>query len=462
MVDAASIVHSRTVTKDFRDRIISYYTGLSIDKHYFPFLAYLLFPTEIESESKKVILSSHTINELIGEPQFNLNPSHFSIEKFFLCFSRDVQEFNWSSWSYSNKTSRTLEGIIWPTKIKNALKQERKELLRGKERVYLISGNKFSKKKQYLAMLDERKEAVLHAYSKETQEILMYMNSLDSNLFSRLIKANGQEALKVILGLEKDSDHQWNIFSSVVQNWNQLYKPVSSSTRIYPDGERIVSLKKDIRHVLTKGWIECDLKSAQLAIVAHLWHIPEIETFLQNGGSIWIELNNGKMPQPEVKEVLKKGLYAVAYGAGRMRLQEVLGEKYLEFMENHYIKILLKKRRKQISIIKKAGGATDCFGNFISIQAMKLRGVSNPELSILSQLSQALELKLLLPVLELANNNKTSHGFTITLWQHDGFTFKANNVRDENRWMKELKEVVRDEAERLGIATELEIERLRG
>lgn len=76
----------------------------------------------------------------------------------------------------------------------------------------------------------------------------------------------------------------------------------------------------------------------------------------------------------------------------------------------------------RIEDIKAAGGASDCYGNWIALESLDKK---HPERSILAQLNQAREMWLLRPALDLALeevNEKARPAWQITLLQHDGFS----------------------------------------
>jgi len=87
-------------------------------------------------------------------------------------------------------------------------------------------------------------------------------------------------------------------------------------------------------------------------------------------------------------------------------------------------------REAQLEKISNDGGAENCFGRWVAIpdkwHERQKRYFPNSR-SVLAQLAQAWELRLLLPVLELA---RTTEQFTIMLWLHDGFYV---DFRDQNR-----------------------------
>ena len=73
---------------------------------------------------------------------------------------------------------------------------------------------------------------------------------------------------------------------------------------------------------------------------------------------------------------------------------------------------------------------------------------------MLAQISQSVEMKLLLPVIDLA---MTTKDFRVMLWQHDGFSVSFHSKGRKERWIRRIKQVVQEEADLRGIPTGLDI-----
>jgi len=158
----------------------------------------------------------------------------------------------------------------------------------------------------------------------------------------------------------------------------------------------------------------------------------------------------------EHKQVLKTAIYAVCFGASKRTITMILQafssqEVITLFFQDTIIEAILQARQEQYKKIVVQGGVTDCFGRFLSTEN------SNPR-SILAQQCHSVELKLLYPVVKLAQEKQgKSDGFTITLWQHDGFDFVVKNKLQKEAWIKRLQKVVWEQAQELDIHTSLEI-----
>ena len=109
-----------------------------------------------------------------------------------------------------------------------------------------------------------------------------------------------------------------------------------------------------------------------------------------------------------------------------------------------------KGRRK--GEVRRAGGATTVFGDRLHSD-----GSDDSLRSILAQEAQAMELWLLLPIVEMA---RSTDEFSIVLWQHDGFSAAFRDRSRARRWVGRFQEAVARRAGEQGIATELEAEEL--
>ena len=92
---------------------------------------------------------------------------------------------------------------------------------------------------------------------------------------------------------------------------------------------------------------------------------------------------------------------------------------------------------------KQAGGRDNIYGKRLSTAEFSVA-------SILAQCAQAVEMRLLSPVIDLAETHGREVGVqSILLWQHDGFAFTAHKREDTSHWVARLQGAVnrtRDQA----------------
>lgn len=258
------------------------------------------------------------------------------------------------------------------------------------------------------------------------------------------------------------------------------YKPSYSgdTVRVFTAGHSLCTINKELRRILHPDWIELDLKSAQLAIVAEDWGVDRVKTFLRDSEKdIWRDLYDFMewgsygtgISFEHAKPALKKGLYATVFGAGRRVITVEIIHGYIDtsgrpdflltgefvdrFLDHPLVKELLRARSEQLEEIKSEGGA-QVFGE--EIDCKKPRDAP----SVLAQLAQARELKLLLPALGVAEEQmaKTKTRVWIPLWQHDGFSIKVSSSKQKRREreVRRFKEAVNGETG--PYQTELEVD----
>lgn len=236
------------------------------------------------------------------------------------------------------------------------------------------------------------------------------------------------------------------------------------------------TINSDLRGVLVGDeWTTYDLSSAQLAITAVDWGADEIADFLENGGDVWERFCEKSGLPFKYKPVMKKALYSTAYGANPQNiLSEHMAdraeEKGLEYrasdhgrrvMEVPLLKKLIEARDEEWKRIESEGGATDCFGRFLSLRKLQEnhdKSKSGAVRTVLSTCAQAKEMELLSPALDLAleEEEKARRSFQIALYEYDGFSVKYH--RSEEHHHGRIMDAVNRKCTQEGYPTELEVE----
>ena len=106
---------------------------------------------------------------------------------------------------------------------------------------------------------------------------------------------------------------------------------------------------------LVPEWYEADLKNSQLAILARIGEIKEVQSFLAQGENVWAELCRHMGVPPDKytdgKTALKGCLYPTTYGMSRANLKKTVVKKFDEkglvgdprkFLKHWIIKALIK------------------------------------------------------------------------------------------------------------------------
>lgn len=335
------------------------------------------------------------------------------------------------------------------------------------DRVYLDYPIKSvtAKRKSRRKREDEKRqnEWVSQAVCEPQRRLLRYLYRSGKGRRSRKFKPDPErlnEAYKMAANPRRSLPARFNALNQINAIENDpvpRYKPsyTGNTVRVFTSGYSLCTINKALRRTLQPGWIELDLASAQLAIVARDWGLAELSDFLEAGRSIWDELYDfmdwesyqGGVSKQCAKPVLKKGLYGAVFGASKEKIRNILYdtytdsihqpdfliyEKFMDGMFDHpLISELMTERNRQLDAIEEEGGAVDAFDDEV-----RLDGTTDAP-SVLAQLAQSRELQLLLPALDVAEaelervkDTEEYPRFWIMLWQHDGFSI---NVRDQSR-----------------------------
>jgi hypothetical protein len=176
----------------------------------------------------------------------------------------------------------------------------------------------------------------------------------------------------------------------------------------------------------------------------------------------------------EYKPLLKRTVYSVVFGMSRRNLRAQLaqgtgaadqepgvGDEAAERVLGHpLMRALLGARARASRRVWKERGARDAWGTWVATAWEFDEGRGKPVQdvpSVLARVVQSYELRLLLPVLGVAEAEEQVY---LLSWLHDGVTVHLGNQTKAGRHLRKLAGAVRGEAERLGMATALEVKRL--
>ncbi|MGB3975266.1 MAG: hypothetical protein WBM27_02510 [bacterium] len=475
------------VTKDFRELLFKHYPELRNRKNgiYRRLTAYLMFSGFLDEESGNPVTDWPTLGYIEGKVK-RVYTGHYRGEDFLKRFQALMPKdtVRWSQYSYSKHQARVVE-IQWHEEIIQALRREHMNYHKEIDRVNIVSGTKIDKKKRKRENKRKRSEPVgAVSLNHPVIRVIHYIHTRNEELYTKKVNQNVVAAREMINNLPdakkiggKIRDQQHNILTKIVQCPMPIYTTSKNGNtdRIF-DISGYMNLKREVREQLLSGWKDYDLKSCQLAICAYTWNVPEVIKFIEEGKCIWssmleylghdpnMKINNKNL-YDKMKEPLKRLLYQTIFGMTEYQLRKFLakeaeilwenrrnGIKPTALLDHPLIAALLKAKKKQMKKIKKRGKATTCFGKEI-----KVSNIGDIR-SALAQQAQALELNLLLPVIDLAK--ESDNELQILLWCHDGFVAHVKRKDRMELWDRRLKDTVKNRAEELGIKTELESEQL--
>jgi hypothetical protein len=380
--------------------------------------------------------------------------------------------FTLSRHSYWRQKARTVKDDGLPAQLARALEIE---LCNAPvDPVDFVTGRVIDRRRAAAARQTDLARATARCSDyPESQTLSDYMNRLPRQPFSTAMKRHGTAGIAVALAEPNPHKrrHALVTLRAMLSQPQQFVGPSwrDRSRRVFPLHMGYGTLPREVAAVIGQEWFEADLVSSQLTIAAYTWHIPEVIAFLEAGQSIWDTLALALGTTLVMKPAIKKALYSLLYGAQRWtiarQLQPIANERRIStvklgelFLTHPLISRLYAAREQQLQRIRKAGGAYDCYGKWVSVyEAEERHGRRrrNPR-SVLAILAQAVEFKLLVPVLRIAT---TSQDFYITQWAHDGFCLAFVDQRRADSVIKRIEAGIAAEAAMMGIRMKLEWKR---
>lgn len=460
----------RVVSREFRDEVAERLPGLKDDYHLWRLLEHILFGTWIDDETGMLVLSAKQAAYLVGEEKKWLN-HRFKLQPLlddFACrvFPLDTEGVVFNHWFGPNRAGRVVARV--PEWLIQRAATERRRT--GGDLVEFATGAAWTRRSHAEASHSMRflaLEAMKSSRNAETTRLLEHLNGLPSNSFAS-IRSRMEGAHELVDEIGRDTERQHNLLKAIEQFCQPLYQPVDKSVRVYSVNESYLRLKREVRDCLTAGWMKADLRSAQLAIVAAKWGCTELREFLSAKHSVWPSLLSslGVSQSDENKAQLKEFTYALVFGMSKAGLRRLANE-YWPSVKNPWTRLtsrsvlaeVLHARTRQFELVRRDGFTVDAFGRRLTLASRaKSHGSyqGDSARSVLAQVAQSWELALMLPILDMAEQNQGSSGFRLMMWLHDGVAIHVPDTRRRESWRKRIGQVVDANAMALGIPTSLE------
>lgn len=460
----------KLVDREFRQEVAERLPGLGNDYRLWRILEYILFGTWVDEETGLLVLSAKQTAYLVGEERKWLN-HRFRQQELLDEFSNRVFPVStvgivFGSFFGPDRAGRLLAQV--PPWLNEQAASERRRT--GGDLVEFATGAQWTRQRQAKAKQSVRLQAVEAMKSSpcpETTRLLEHLNGLPQNSFAA-IRERISGAHELVDEIGRDTERQHNLLRAIEQHCQPFYGPVGGSVRVYSFNESFLRLKREVREHLTEGWLKADLRSAQLAIVAARWHCAQLADYLQQGKSIWPELlgSLGLALDGEQKSLVKELVYAVVFGMDERNLKALAARQWPQVPDpwdrlkrNRLLGEVLRARRLAFKRIRADGGATDAFGRKLLLASRgRSHGGYQPDnaKSLMAQVAQSWELRLMLPILDLAEENRGPSGFRLMMWLHDGVAIHVPDARRREAWRKRISDAVNANALALGIPTSLE------
>lgn len=470
----------RTVSRQFRTATQEALPWLDENPAYWELTRAMLFGQfDTQTPGRLPVLSQYALAKAEGKLH-QLKRRNYRGLTLLEQFKSHMPEgwFTWEEHSYYKKKARVIN-IRLPKQITDLLQEEYRRIADLPDRVYFATGLPYTPARQSQLRKQEHDEVMklLDEAAPAARPLMEYLNNVPIRQFTAVIDANYEAALAKANSIADPvkREVQVDILHQLKEDAKPLYQPsqYGHTVRLFPYNRSIPMLKRTVRETLCQGWSKYDLRCAQLAICAANWKVPEVTRFLQSGQSIWQELFHHlgldyglKQTDPDLfedyKKVIKDCVYALVYGMAGKNIVERMNREFKvagyqaafdmgkHFMKHPLMVAMFKRRNSRMDEIHRAGYAVTCFDK--EIRVVGNRKSSNLP-SILAEQAQAVEMQLLLPILNLALSTRD---FYITCWLHDGFYISHVSETRQERWSNRIQQVVDAQAEELCISTYLE------
>ncbi len=457
----------KTVRKETWKRVIQEYPALKGKPDLLRLFYWCVFGAKDEETGAPLIGAHHCANAERKQLTRNYRPLKL-LERFQQAVGGS-EVFDWSEYSYRERKCRIVKYFRIPPSLLRVLTEELHANPHASTRVYLESGRVFRRAKPKAATAKQTEELddirlKLKPLNARQAEVLEYMNQRADRHFEQIYKRNfddtWSEATREPVKTKRDS------YKELLTRIHEQYgAPSYASTvegntaRIFTVGASLTNLPRHLRKIYCRGWVELDLRNAQLAIASKVWKIPELHEFLSKGISFWEELytwfgrRNDDLYYGSVKPIFKEAVYATLFGAQKKTIEGILAALPVESPLKHFlghplVKLLWEARKRRLRQIKKDGcRIVDLFGDVY-------RRPKKEAYKLLATECQNVEFYLMSQALDVVKGKEDQ--VCITLWQHDGCSIWVRDSSRRDGWIARIKKKVDLCANDLGIPTELE------
>lgn len=448
-------------------------------------LALLLYlmngPTDPDTGNRP--LSAVIISRLYRNDNTIDRDSHINIAKDVMRLAELTGcTIRYTGYDKKNKRAREVWNFVLSPEVSALIFEEDTPMAWREGMVNLITGKLITPKERSewwarrLAQADAKNAQCGH---EEGRIWLDYMNHCVTPEMLRPGLENVLQAEHYINSLVDDEERQYahRALESILILPHMPYEWSERSLRLFGKGYNPQNITGEIRQLLWPDLYELDLSSCQLAIFAEVCDVPEVKAFLKSGQKIWPYLAAycGVPLTKATKAVLKIVLYQVIFGAEKHTLfWEMPGRSltaaqlrpFTEDVQKRFLAIpeiaaLLAARKRVLKAITEAGGRVDAYNEWIPTVTVGPKDKRVNARSVLAQVIQSWEFRLLAPFRELTlSDGRGVHGWRCLIWSHDGASIRIKQRGDAKDIIAKLTKAVNDYAASFGIMTGLEIKRV--
>lgn len=448
---------SLLVSPGFRIDLINHYPAFCDRPDLISLFGHLIFPILRDKATGDPLVSRELVARLVGK-ESELRGHRFKsgpiLNELRSVLGSEVLTI--SPYSYVERYCRKTE-LTLPEPIAELLKAEFNGT-QGDGVVELATGAAYRRPRRK----DVRLVDVCSFINEDQALILNTLRQLPPNSF-HAVRTRVAAARKFVNHnfTEKKLSHQLGVLRQIELEPMPEYaiSETRTTARVFGASAGLPYASSMVRQILCEGWYEVDITNCQLAIVAHLWDLPDIADFLQRHGSVWPSVLDHLGIDPcepgcgLVKKGCKELLYSAIFGMSKGNLMKSATKLLGGLLDNpkrifdHWIfKTLLKQRQKMITKLMQERSASTVYGQCLTIEYME------DARRALAQQAQAFELKLIAEVYRFAQGKEKD--MRILLHQHDGVSMKF--ARRPGQYMRQIDAAFQAAASRHGIEAQLE------
>jgi hypothetical protein len=469
----------KTVSAAYRQLVLEEIPALDgADERYWRFLQFLTMGDQVETDAgeRGVLAACGIISQVEGAERL-LRQHRYRSSSLLEAWQANFTPISWTVYDPRQQKARVITDNGFSDRLAEATCAELSTPVHQlQDRCYLVSGQPYRAAKARQHRIEDSDAAKIATQERldtagcqQVQVLAAYLNSLPSARFTKLLqRLDDAYAVADAIKDEQRRQRAYRGLRAFADQPQQFYAPsvAGRSVRLFGHNAGLATLPREVRKALLRDHTSVDLKAAQLAIVATLWDVPSVKQFLEqdrSDGSIWQDLCEmlGLTYTADNKRGIKQLVYALCFGGGTKRKDDAIPKKVREsfpdvpdlakrFVALPMIDDLLKARQKAAEKVTADQGGSDCFGNWIPLQEGYGKAAS-----VLACQAQAVELRLLWPVVEAA---RTSDELDIVCWLFDGATLAFSDTSKKQRLLRRLRTEVQAVAGELGISTQLEVE----
>jgi len=431
---------------------------------------YLLSTTFVDEETSIPVMPFELIRQFAG---IRRTTWFFAAIEYLQDFSQHVLPLEINDYRYANGKARTIVMRL-PEDLRDEYERSLFHLGNpNQERVNFFTGHVVSRRLSRQGRQDHRERLIASSLSTVKDDkhgqILEYLNRQSPGKIEEYIKGHLPELYEAASSMDRTTEHEINqrnhtfrVIAGLQRHTDMIYQCSPKSDRVCTIGSTIHQLPRELRKLAIQGpsSFGCDLKSAQLAIVARLWNLDQNRSFLESGGSIWTELLGHLCLDTSYKDTLKQAMYSIVFGKteqnlkifleeGGMGIRPLSHERITQFFRYPLIREILEGRQRHFNKIKSDGGTYDAFGGWIK----RIQHECPPH-AVAALQAQSFEFAIMLPVLDELRQHPDR--YTVLSFLHDGLTIHCRDEARKNTIFETLRKRVQEKAQQLGIPTILE------